>query len=49
MSHIYASKKKGAAPAMQGKAAENISKSDMLHLSGAGAPPAYVCRTAGKV
>ena len=38
MSHIYASKKNQAVPEMQGKAAENISKNDMLHLSGAGAP-----------
>ena len=34
----YTTKKKQAAPEIQGKAAENISKSDMLHLSGAGAP-----------
>ena len=34
----YTTKKKQAAPEIQGKAAENISKSEMLHLSGAGTP-----------
>ena len=34
----YASKKKSSVPAAQGKATENISKSDMLRMSGAGAP-----------
>ena len=34
----YATKKKSATPAVQGNMMENISKSEMLRLSGAGAP-----------